>query len=465
MKRTHTCGELSAAHIGQTATLMGWVHRRRDHGQLIFLDVRDRAGLTQVVVAGKQQPDLFERAKDMRSEFVVAVTGEVRQRPAGTENPKLPTGQVEVSARELVVLNPSQTPPFEIEDDATLSDEVRLKYRYVDLRRPTMAHNLLLRHRLIKLVRDELDRQGFVEVETPILTKSTPEGARDYLVPSRLNPGKFYALPQSPQLFKQLLMVGGLDRYFQIAKCFRDEDLRADRQPEFTQLDLELSFIDEETIFTLLEALLARVLKEACGLALETPFPRVTHAEAMRQHQSDKPNLKTAQRPWAFVWVTDFPLFHFTPETKRWEAEHHPFTSPRPEDLDRWEHDPGQAGSRAYDLVLNGVELGSGSIRIHQADLQRRMLTFLGLSDAQIDERFGFLLEALSYGAPPHGGFALGLDRLLALLTGAESIRDVIAFPKTQKATCLLTDAPSDVSAAQVRELGLSVVARQEAHQ
>ncbi len=458
MKRTHTCGELTQAHIGQTATLLGWVHRRRDHGQLVFFDLRDRAGLTQVVIAGKKQPELFERAKEIRSEFVVAVTGEVRPRPAGTENPKLPTGLVEVGARELVVLNVSKTPPFEIEDDTTLSDEVRLKYRYIDLRRPSLARNLVLRHRIIKAFRDAFDAEGFLEVETPILTKSTPEGARDYLVPSRLNPGKFYALPQSPQLFKQLLMIGGLDRYFQIARCFRDEDLRADRQPEFTQLDLEMSFIDEETIYALIESVLARVLKAACDIDLAIPFPRMTHAEAMATHQSDKPNLRTDAHPWAFLWVTDFPLFHFNEEAKRWEAEHHPFTSPREQDLPTWEQQPGSAVARAYDLVLNGIELGSGSIRIHHAELQRRLLQFLGLPDAQIDERFGFLIEALSYGAPPHGGFALGLDRLLALLTGSESIRDVIAFPKTQKAACLLTDAPSHVASAQVRDLGLTVV-------
>ncbi len=458
MKRTHTCGELTPAQIGQTVTLLGWIHRRRDHGQLIFCDVRDRAGLTQVVIVGKKQPELFEQAKELRSEFVVAVTGEVRQRPAGTENPKLPTGLVEVGVRSLAVLNTSKTPPFEIEDDATLSDEVRLQHRYIDLRRPVMARNLLLRHRLIKALRDAFDAQGFLEVETPILTKSTPEGARDYLVPSRLNPGKFYALPQSPQLFKQLLMVGGVERYVQIAKCFRDEDLRADRQPEFTQLDLEMSFIDEETIYALIESVLARVLKDVCDLTLATPFPRLTHAEAKAKHQSDKPNLRTDANPWAFLWVTDFPLFHFNDEAKRWEAEHHPFTAPRESDVATWEQQPGAAGSRAYDLVLNGMELGSGSIRIHQADLQRRLLQFLGLSDAQIEDRFGFLLEALACGAPPHGGFALGLDRLLALLTGSESIRDVIAFPKTQKATCLLTDAPSRVTAQQVRELGLTVV-------
>ena len=458
MTRTHTCGGLTEAHIGQTATLLGWVHRRRDHGQLVFFDLRDRAGLTQVVIAGKKQPELFERAKEIRGEFVVAVTGEVRRRPAGTENPKLPTGLVELSARELVVLNASKTPPFEIEDDATLSDEIRLKYRYIDLRRPSLTRNLILRHRLIKAFRDAFDAEGFLEVETPILTKSTPEGARDYLVPSRLNPGKFYALPQSPQLFKQLLMIGGLDRYFQIARCFRDEDLRADRQPEFTQLDLELSFVDEETIYALIESVLSRVLKAACGIDLAIPFPRMTHAEAKRHHQSDKPNLRTDERPWAFLWVTDFPLFHFNEEAKRWEAEHHPFTAPREQDLPTWETNPGAAVARAYDLVLNGVELGSGSTRIHNAALQRRLLQFLGLPEAQINGRFGFLIEALSHGAPPHGGFALGLDRLLALVTGSESIRDVIAFPKTQKATCLLTDAPSSVAPAQVRGLGLTVV-------
>ncbi|MBI4355898.1 MAG: aspartate--tRNA ligase [Candidatus Omnitrophica bacterium] len=455
MTRTHSCGGLREEHAGQTATLCGWVHRRRDHGQLIFIDVRDREGMTQV---------LFRKipgADELRSEDVITVTGEVKRRSAATENPKMATGKVELLARSLAILNHSQTPPFEIADVTEVGEETRLIYRYLDLRRPSAYAKLAARHRVMKLIRNFLDAHGFLEVETPLLTKSTPEGARDYLVPSRLNPGQCYALPQSPQLFKQLLMVGGIERYFQIARCFRDEDLRADRQPEFTQLDLEISFTDEAEILGLCEELVAHVIQQVTGAAVSYPFPRLTHAEALAQYQTDKPDLrpdKSRGAGLALLWVTDFPWFHYSQTEQRWEAEHHPFTAPQEQDLPLLEgQELGRVRARAYDLVLNGTELGSGSIRIHQAALQRKMLGLLGMPEQEMENRFGFLLRALDYGAPPHGGFAIGLDRLMAMLTGAESIRDVIAFPKTQKAACPVTGAPASVSETQLRELGLQL--------
>ena len=365
---------------------------------------------------------------------------------------------VEVSADAVSVLNPATPPPFEIDDAVETSEEVRMQWRYLDLRRPASQHKLILRHRIVHRMRQVLNELGFLEVETPILTKSTPEGARDYLVPSRVSPGRFFALPQSPQLFKQLLMVAGLERYFQVARCFRDEDLRADRQPEFTQLDLEMSFVDEEDVFAVIEQVLGRVFHEELHIALPIPFPRLTHREAQTKHQSDKPDLHTDAKPWAFCWVTEFPLFHWDDEAKRWDAEHHPFTSPHPEDLGRMARDPGTVRARAYDLVLNGMELGSGSIRIHQASVQREVFTVLGLREDVVQERFGFLLQAFAYGAPPHGGFALGLDRLIALATGAASIREVIAFPKTAKAVDPVTDAPSPVTNVQLKELGIAVL-------
>jgi aspartyl-tRNA synthetase len=333
-----------------------------------------------------------------------------------------------------------------------------MQWRYLDLRRPVSQQKLVLRHRIVHRMRHVLNELGFLEVETPILTKSTPEGARDYLVPSRVNPGRFFALPQSPQLFKQLLMVAGLERYFQIARCFRDEDLRADRQPEFTQLDLEMSFIDEEDVYGVIEQVLGRIFREDLNILLTMPFPRLTHREAKAQYQSDKPDLHTGAQPWGFCWVTEFPLFHWNAETKRWDAQHHPFTAPHPDDISRMAQDPGTVRSRAYDLVLNGIELGSGSIRIHQADVQREVFKVLGLSDAVVQERFGFLLQAFAYGAPPHGGFALGLDRLVALASGTPSIREVIAFPKTAKAVDPVTDAPSPVSDGQLKELGIAIL-------
>ena len=458
MPRTHYCGQLHEQLVGQTVTLCGWLHRRRDHGGLSFIDLRDRTGLAQVIFNAKQNAALHQEAKTLGPECVLAIEGTVRPRPKGTENPKLPSGLVEIQATTLTILNRSEPLPFEIDDQAELSEDVRMTWRYLDLRRPSSQAKLLLRHRLAHALRMKLHELSFIEVETPMLTKSTPEGARDYLVPSRVSPGKFYALPQSPQLFKQLLMISGMERYFQFARCFRDEDLRADRQPEFTQLDLEMSFIDEANVFECIEQVLAHAFTAELGIELAIPFPRMTHQEAMGQHHSDKPNIRTPERPWGFLWVTDFPLFHWNAEEKRWEPEHHPFTAPHPEDLAKLDRDPGHVRSRAYDLVLNGLELGSGSIRIHDPAMQRDMLRRIGLGDDVIEQRFGFLLKALSFGAPPHGGFALGFDRLVALVTQAESIREVIAFPKTQKAICPVTEAPSEASDAQLKELHLAVM-------
>lgn len=460
--RTHDCGALRDTHIGQSVTLCGWVHRRRDHGGLTFIDLRDRFGLTQVVFNAKVHPELHNQAKTLGPEYVVRITGMVRARPKGTENPKLPSGMVEVSAEALETLNPALLPPFEIDDQVDVSEDVRMQWRYLDLRRQANQSKLILRHNIIRSVRETLDGMDFIEVETPILTKSTPEGARDYLVPSRVNPGRFFALPQSPQLFKQLLMVAGLERYFQIARCFRDEDLRADRQPEFTQLDLEMSFVEEEDVLRVVERVISRIFEEALKISLKIPFMRLSYQEAQTKYQTDKPDLRSGDQPWAFCWVTDFPLFRWDDQTHRWDAEHHPFTSPRSEDIGNLTKDPGKVRAQAYDLVLNGIELGSGSIRIHQASLQQEVFKVLGLSDETVRERFGFLLQAFSYGAPPHGGFALGLDRLVALATGASSIREVIAFPKTQKAVDPVTNAPSSVTETQLKELGIVVLRRTE---
>ena len=581
--RTHYCGQVTAEHLDQTVTLCGWVHRRRDHGGVIFLDLRDREGLVQIV-CDPDSPETFRTAESLRNEYVVRVTGTVRRRPAGTENPNLPTGEIEVLCRELEVLNAAAPLPFQL-DETNLSETVRLTHRVIDLRRPAMQANLLLRYKVAMEVRKFLDEHGFIDIETPMLTRSTPEGARDYLVPSRVHPGHFFALPQSPQLFKQMLMVSGFDRYYQITKCFRDEDLRADRQPEFTQVDIETSFMTEAQITALAEAMIREVFAEALGVRLPDPFPRLSYAEAMARFGSDKPDLRVtleltdvtdavrdvafkvfsgpansgglvmalripggaqltrgeideytkfvgiygakglayikvndASRPdetglqspivknlheqalrailertgaqsgdliffgadkpkvvydalgalrtkighekgfltgadWAPVWITDFPMFEYDEEEKRWVALHHPFTSPKDEDLERLESDPGSVRAKAYDLALNGWEIGGGSVRIHREEVQRRVFAVLGIGEEEARAKFGFLLDALKYGAPPHGGLAFGLDRIVAMMARAESIRDVIAFPKTQRAQCLLTHAPSPVDEKQLREL------------
>lgn len=584
MLRTHTNGELNSQHLNQTVRLSGWVASARDHGGVTFVDLRDRWGTTQVVFSPAVSAELHEKARELRNEFCIGVVGTVKARPAGTVNAKIPTGQIEIGATELVVYSRAKTPPFEIDTDEKLSEEIRLKYRYLDLRRASMRDGILFRNEVIFAMRKFLQSKQFVEVETPILTKSTPEGARDYLVPSRLNHGEFFALPQSPQIFKQILMVSGFDRYFQMAKCFRDEDLRADRQPEFSQLDLEMSFVTDEDIFEIFEALLKDVFKTCLNIDLKTPFPRFTYADVMARYGSDKPDLRfglelrdvskvfaqtelkifketlanggviaalqvpqpthafsrkdfddliafakeqgagglaylkvtdagvesplakfltaaeidalkkslpTAVKPgdivffaadkkktalgvlgqvrlklgaklglipqgvYHWAWVKDFPLFNWNEEGKRWDSEHHPFTSPHPEDFAKLGVDNGNIRSLSYDLVLNGNELASGSIRIHDPELQQKVFDIIGLAPEESKARFGFLLKAFEYGPPPHGGAAIGIDRLLTILLGRESIRDVIAFPKTQKAVCPMTEAPSTVDLKQLRDLGI----------
>ncbi len=582
-RRTDYCGALREKDRERTVTLMGWVHRRRDHGGLIFIDMRDREGIVQVVFNPEIAPQAHKLAHRLRNEYVFAIQGTVAVRPEGTANAQLATGEIEVIAHELVILNESKTLPFSVEHEEEVSESLRLQYRYLDLRRPALQKNFLLRHRIVKALRDFFDQEGFLEIETPVLTKSTPEGARDYLVPSRVNPGKFYALPQSPQCFKQILMISGFDKYFQIVRCFRDEDLRADRQPEFTQIDVEMSFSDEEAIFDLVERMMAHIFWVSQEREIPRPFPRMTYQEALDKYGVDKPDLRfgmelydisdlvragefqvftqviasggqvkglclkggatlsrkeideltefvkgfkakglawfkiteqeiqspitrffpstilekiqerfqaqagdlllfVADQPaivasalgnlrlhlatrrnligadsYRFVWVTDFPLLEYDEQEKRYVAMHHPFTAPREQDLALFDTDPGHIKARAYDLVLNGHEVGGGSIRIHRRDVQEQMFRTLGISREAAQEQFGFLLEALEYGAPPHGGIALGLDRLLMILAGAQSLRDVIAFPKTQKAICPLTGAPSVVDTRQLKELSIKL--------
>lgn len=583
MLRTHTCGELNERDIGKEVTLCGWVDARRDHGELIFIDLRDKYGVTQVVFNPEKDRRLHTEAHKLKSEYVIEIRGRAERRPKETENPKLSTGMVEVSVTDLMILSASETPPFEVLDDTKATEETRLQYRFLDLRRPAMQKKIELRHKICKKMREYLDKRGYLEVETPILTKSTPEGARDFLVPSRLNAGSFFALPQSPQLFKQILMVSGCDKYFQIAKCFRDEDLRADRQPEFTQLDIEASFVEEEDIYTLCEGLIKELYKEILNVDLETPFMRLPYGEAMEKFGSDKPDLrfgceikditealkntelkifkaaieskgrlKAINAPGAsklslknideltkfvaeygakglayfkveesalsspiskffkkyeadamrkllgskpgdmifivadtekaalesigslrlklgydlglidekrtsILWVSDFPLFKYNDEEKRWESEHHPFTSPKAHDLKELPKDMASIKARAYDMVINGTEVASGSIRIHDRDVQKKLFSLIGINKKEAEARFGFLLRAFQYGVPPHGGIAFGLDRLITLFTKDKSIREVIPFPKTQKGICPLTDAPSSVADAQLKELGIKL--------
>ncbi len=456
MMRTHTCGEINKSHVNQSVTLCGWVHRRRDHGKLIFIDVRDRYGITQIVFIPSVGKEAHKLAQELGPEFVVKVTGKVNPRPANTINSKIPTGEIEIAAEQLEILNRSKVPVFEIDDQLEVNEELKLTYRYLDIRRGKVASALLLRSKLCGVVRNFLNRHQFAEVETPVLTKSTPEGARDFLVPSRLNPGEFFALPQSPQLFKQILMVSGMDRYYQIVKCFRDEDLRADRQPEFTQIDMEMSFVTEEDIMAISEQLFKEIFKEVKGIDIPTPFPRMTHKEAMEKYHSDKPDTRKNPDEFSFLWVVDFPLLKYNNDEKRWDSEHHPFTSINEEDakfLESQEYDKIRA--RSYDLVLNGVELGSGSVRIHNRELQNKIFNIIGLEDKEAKERFGFLLQAFEYGAPPHAGVAYGIDRLVAMMLGLDSIRDAIAFPKTQTGSCPMTQAPSFVDQKQLKELGI----------
>jgi aspartyl-tRNA synthetase len=593
MFRDKGCGEIRESDIGQKLTLSGWVFRRRDHGGLIFIDLRDRSGLFQVVFSPDVSEDIHKRAHDLRSEFVLKVSGEVRKRPEGTENPDLPTGAVEMYVDDLDILNTSDALPFPVEEAQEASESVRLKYRYLDMRRPEIQNNLRVRHRAVKTMRDYLDEQGFLEIETPMMTKSTPEGARDYLVPSRVAPGHFFALPQSPQLFKQILMVGGVEKYFQVVRCFRDEDLRADRQPEFTQVDMEMSFVEVEDIIRLLEGMIVRLFKEVLGIELESPFTRLSFKESMERFGNDKPDMRFGleitemedlarkgefkvfnsvldsggrvkglrgpgmagltrreidllteeaqsygakglawiklkggfdspiakffpqevlgemasrlgaeegdlmmfvadaeevvldalgrlrlsvasrvgieRKGFKPLWVTDYPLLEWDDEEQRFKAMHHPFTSPTEADVSRMlDGDPGDREllsslmARAYDIVLNGYEIGGGSIRIHRPEVQRRMFEVLGISEEEALQKFGFLIDALRFGAPPHGGIALGLDRLVMLMVGASSIRDVIAFPKTQKATCPLSLAPSLIDEKQLRELSLKSLAEPE---
>jgi len=448
MLRTHTCGELSKENAGQTVTLSGWINSLRISGKIGFLDLRDRYGKTQVFL----NKDLAKDYRNLNREDILQITGLVKVRPESQVKGS-GTGEIELSATEIKILKEVPTLPIELDEGIQSNEDTRLKYRYIDLRREPMQNNLLIRHKLLKSIRDFLDKDDFLEIETPILSKSTPEGARDYIVPARNSPGQFFALPQSPQVYKQLLMVAGTDKYFQIARCFRDEDLRADRQPEFTQLDMELSFVEEEDIYTLNEQLMKHVFKNVLDEELETPFPRMTYAETMKKYGNDKPDTRTdTGKKYSFLWVTDFPMFEFSKEENRHMAMHHPFTSPNLEDVKHLHTDKDKIRSRGYDLVLNGFEIGGGSIRIHDDKLQADVFKSLGLSEKEAQEKFGFLLEALKF-APPHGGIAFGIDRWAMIMADEESIREVIAFPKNKDAKCLMMDSPSSASDEQLKEV------------
>ncbi|MFH1519150.1 MAG: aspartate--tRNA ligase [Candidatus Omnitrophota bacterium] len=456
MLRTHTCGQLTEDNVDKEVVLCGWVASRRDHGKLIFIDLRDRYGITQVIFLPKPNAATYALAKKLRNEDVIKIRGPVNRRPKKTENPKISTGLIEVTAQELGILSAAEDLPFNIDEAIEAGEEIRLRHRYLDLRRASVYQKLVLRHKLNQGFRNFLNQQNFLEIETPFLTKSTPEGARDYLVPSRLQPNKFYALPQSPQIFKQILMVSGMDKYYQIVRCFRDEDLRSDRQPEFTQLDIELSFLEEEDIYSLAEKMIADVFSKCLGVNIKTPFLRLSHQEAMEKYGTDKPDL--GEDDYRFLWVVDFPLFEYNQDAGRWQSCHHPFTAPQQDDLSAWGKDLSKIRARAYDLVLNGSEIGSGSIRIHSSILQEKIFEILGISQEEAQKKFGFLLRSFKYGVPPHGGIAFGLDRLYAIISGSESIRDVIAFPKTQKGSCLLSGAPSEIKEAQLEELYLKLI-------
>ncbi|MFH0752257.1 MAG: aspartate--tRNA ligase [archaeon] len=450
MLRTHTCGELNKSYASEKATLCGWVETIRSAGKFSFLLLRDRYGTTQVFL----NKNLTEKFAELNKESVVKVSGDVKARPINQINKEMVTGEIELSAESLEVLNECDSLPL---DSSNATEDTRLKRRYLDLRSKRMQYNLVTRHKVVNSVNGFMNSRGFLAVETPFLAKSTPEGARDYLVPARNFPGKFFALPQSPQLFKQLLMIAGYDKYFQIVKCMRDEDLRSDRQPEFTQLDIEMSFIDEEDVYELCESLMKKVFKEVLDVDIKIPFQRMSYAEAMKKYKTDKPNLSKRKDDYQFLWVVDIPMFEYSETEKRYIASHHPFTSPVEEDLHLLDKTPEKANARAYDLVLNGFEIAGGSIRNHRVDIQKKIFKALKISDEEAEDKFGFLLNALSYGAPPHGGIAFGLDRLLAIMTAEESIRDVIAFPKNKEAKDLMLDAPSDVDKKQLDELGIKV--------
>lgn len=449
MLRTHTCGELRKDNAGQRVVLCGWADTIRSHGGVTFIDLRDRYGKIQIVVLKKLAGEIL---KDITTESNLKITGEVKKRKQGTENKNIATGEIEVLADKIEILNKCPPLPFEL-NDSSVSEDIRLKYRFLDLRTENMQKNLTLRHKIIKSFRDFFDKEGFIEIETPLLGKSTPEGARDYIVPSRVNPGKFFALPQSPQLYKQLLMISGYDKYFQIAKCLRDEDLRADRQPEFTQVDVEMSYVSEEDIYEIVERALKFVLKQALKKEIEIPFPRISHKEAIEKYNTDKPDIrknKENSKELAFCWIVDFPMFEYSEEEKKYVAAHHPFCMPS--NLETMELEPLKCRAHTYDLVLNGTELLSGSIRIHDPEIQKRVFNVLGIPDKEVEEKFGFLLKALSFGAPPHGGFAIGLDRLIQILIEAQSIREVIAFPKNKAAQDVMLGAPDTISKKQLNE-------------
>lgn len=451
MKRTHTCGELGKRDDKQKVVLCGWIDSMRVHGKIGFINIRDRYGITQLVL----DEETSKKVVHLKKESVIMAMGVVKKRPDKLINKEMSTGEIEVLVNNIDVLSESKSIPLELSGDVQSTDETRLRYRFLDLRRKKMQENLILRHRLTKATRDFLDKEGFLEIETPVLAKSTPEGARDYLVPSRIHKGEFFALPQSPQLFKQLLMIAGYDKYFQIVKCFRDEDLRADRQPEFTQIDIELSFVDVADVLDLNERMLRYVFKEVLGADIKIPFERLTYQEAQNKYKTDKPDLRGKNERFKFIWVIDFPLFTMSATEKKIVSEHHPFTSPKDEDVQLLEKEPLKVKAKAYDLVLNGFEVGSGSIRITDTQTQVSIFKILGLSQKEIELKFGFLMDALSYGAPPMGGIALGLDRICAIMTQNEFIREVIAFPKNKDARDLMLDAPSRVSEDQLKDLGL----------